>query len=245
MLKIFPYAGSSAKVATLMTEIMNREGFDIYAEPLIGSGAMYFHLMPERAFLCDIEPLITNVYRVLQDDVVGFTAFVSSIPPTKEWFDDKVKTVREIESNTKRAAVWYSLLYLCYNGVVKYRDNEPRMNFGDRYLVWDMTLGRRVRHFNTASRLLNGAQIYDGGYEVCPCADIAFFDPPWFNSLAQYLSEYRGKWLLTINDCAEACVYKGEWVYELNPYYSVAPVARGRGDRAELLIANFKPKMFS
>jgi len=94
-----------------------------------------------------------------------------------------------------------------------------------------------------------------------PEASAAFFDPPWYDTepiygtsdefdhhrLAEYLSSYSGKWILTINDrkeTREIYLPVSLWHMELARYYGVAPVIQGKGIRRELVITNFVPKMY-
>ncbi len=259
MRQLFPYSGSSRKIAPLVTSIIRRESFLTYSEPMVGSGAIFFKLSPPKAFLGDIEPLITNLYDVIKNSPIKLIETIRILQPERELFEEFQEKVVSIENPITRAAVWYFLLVLCYNGVVKYKDGKPYLTWGDRYLTWHQRLKSRESAILAASQVLSGATIVTGPYFATPRANMAFFDPPWFNSaedygvdfdhgeLSNYLYEYSSKWLLTINDCEEArnaYLPVSHWHMEIAPHYSVAPVAHGRGKRQELLLANFKPRLF-
>lgn len=261
--QFFPYAGSSAKYARMIAEMARREGYETYAEPMVGSGAVFFQLAPQVAFICDLEFLHTNLYYETKNRPDEVIAELDRIPPVKDWLLEMQEGIVNMSidlEGPRVAAAWYALLILCYNGVVKKKDGRPLLTWGDRYLTWPQRLPGYKQKLLVVSNMLQGTNILTGDYRICPQADIAFFDPPWFDSeanygvdfhhpdLAEYLRHYHGKWILSINDTEQArelYLAISKWHMEMTPYYSVAPVGKGRFKRCELLITNFKPQMFA
>ena len=267
MKPLFPYAGSSKKVAPLIASIIYNEFPDLkritYCEPMVGSGAVFFELCPPNAILNDIEPLTVNLYEEFRDHPYDLCETLREIPPIRDEFMHLQTTVATIVDEIDRAAVWYFLLTLCYNGVVKFKDGYPKLSFGDRHLTWIQRRVRREQSIHAASEILQDVAIYCGPFTSVPrTSQITFFDPPWFdsaedygvvfnhNELAVYLSTWSGltdRWLLTINDCEKAqdtYMPYAKWHIPLSTFYSVAPVASTRKKTPELLVANFKPLMF-
>lgn len=255
----FPYAGSSKKYARFITEIIRREGYTTYAEPMVGSGAVFFQLAPIRAFICDIEWLHINLYRQAKERPEEVIAELDHIPPVKDWLVETQEIINSWDADPRTAATWYALLILCYNGVVQKKNGNPYLTWGDRHLTWVEKLPVYKQRILVVSQMLQGVDIYCADYKLCPTADIAFFDPPWIGSkedygvdfwhphLKEHLRYYHGKWVLTINDCEEArdtYLPIATWSMKLKPYYSVSPSKKGRFKRTELLITNFQPKMF-
>jgi len=259
MNQLFPYAGSSKKTSGLISEIFRREGFNAYAEPMCGSASVFFELRPDAAYLSDIEWYNTNLLQHIKDDPVGLCQRLQELVPEKEEFIAWQERIGD-SSLLDSAGVWFFLLTTCYNGVVKKKEGRPYLTPGTRLGTWGVDLQRKyIPLLHQASAPLQAADIFHCSYEHLPPADVAFFDPPWFDSdedygvdfshrdLAEYLGEYPGKFLLTINDCEKArSTYLpfAEWMLELEPYYSVAPVKKGRKKRPELLLSNFSPVMF-
>ncbi len=256
----FPYAGSSKKYARLIAEMIRREGYETYAEPMVGSGAVFFQLAPIRAFICDIEWLHTNLYRQAKERPEEVIAELDRIPPIKGWLLETQEVINSWDADPTTAASWYAMLILCYNGVVKKKDGNPYLTWGDRYKTWDKRLPTYKQRIRVAGNMLQGTDIFTADFRLCPQADIAFFDPPWFGSdedygvdfrhedLAEHLNTYHGKWILTINNHDDAKWIYGpisKWARALEPYYSVAPVSSGRFRRCEILYTNFRPKMFA
>lgn len=269
MRPLFPYAGSSKKVAPLIASIIYHEYPDLnnmtYCEPMIGSGAVFFELCPPKAIIGDIEPLTVNLYKVVRDHPYDLCETLREIPPIRDAFMDLQAIVATIPDNIQRAATWYFLLTLCYNGVVRFKGPDPNLSFGDRHLTWVERKSKREQSIHAASKVLQDVTIHCRSFRKIPLIprQITFFDPPWFDSAEDYgvpffehqqLAKFLGyfdpmvdKWLLTINDCEKAQrIYMplAKWYLQLSPFYSVAPVASTRKKNPELLIANFKPRMF-
>lgn len=267
MRPLFPYAGSSKKVAPLIASIIYREFPDLskmmYCEPMVGSGAVFFELCPPNAVLNDVEPLTMNLYKAVKDDPYRLCEELRVIPPRRDTFMDLQERVGGMVNDVQRAATWYFLLVLCYNGVVRFRDGVPNLSFGDRHLTWAQRLSGREQSIHAASKILQDTVLYNCSFENVPVvSEIEFYDPPWFDSAEDYgvtfdhiklavhldsISNLTDRWLLTINDCERArdmYMPYAKWHIPLSPFYSVAPVASTRKKSPELLIANFKPRMF-
>lgn len=269
MNKLFPYAGSTSKYANIIAEIIRREMYDgppvwTYSEPMIGSGAVYFELMPRTAFIGDINWLHTNLYWCLREDVEKVISHLASIVPIRDEFEGwQERLPIGIRNEFLTAAVWFFLMTTCYNGVLVYRDGKPYLTVGKRLDTWSEDLPRYIDKLRAAANQLQDANIYCADYQIMPQGDIAFIDPPWFGSkedygenfdhhrLAAWLRTLQGKWLLTINDCHQAREIYGaphrpvaKWMKSLAPHYQVAPVAHGRRKSGEILYANFVPRMF-
>ncbi len=260
MNKFFPYAGSSGKYAKMIAEMARREGFDTYAEPMVGSGAVLFQLAPQRAFISDLEWLHTNLYQQVKDHPEDVIGELDQIVPVKDWLLEVQQVIHTWDADPFTAASWYAALILCYNGVVKKKDGHPYLTWGDRWKTWPQRLPGYKQKLRVISNMLHGTEIFTVDYRLCPQADIAFFDPPWFDSaadygvdfhhpdLAKFLEHYHGKWIMTVNDHQLARETYGpvsKWHMSMEPYYSVSPVKQGRFKRTELLYTNFKPKMFA
>lgn len=261
-MRFFPYAGSKQKAAPLLSEIIRQEGYKLYVEPMVGSGAVFFHLRPRAAYLGDICGLHINLYQSVQQVLGEVLYHLDGIEPTRQSFECLLQEVNGMK-NAEQAATWFFLLTTCYNGVVKFRDDgTPNLTIGTRLLNWNAELVKYRRGLLRVHDALQGMEVQCAEWLIAPNEDgaIWFLDPPWFSSeenygvdfnheyLAWFLKEYICcKWLLTINRCPESeALYLpvAKWSMDLSPYYGVAPTVGGRFKREELLLANFKPVMF-
>ena len=259
MKSVIPWVGSTKKSAKLIAAIINAEGYNSYAEPMFGSGAVFFELRPMKAYVGDIEPLLVNMYKVIKENPIQMIQSLRQHDTTKEYFLLLQKRVAEMQDPVDLASAFFYLMTVCYNGIFRSKDGILKLTFGDRNLTWKKRFPQYVKRINSASIVLRGTQIHLGSYESFRgCADITFFDPPWFDSLADYsvdfdherfassLNSWRGKWILTINRCEDAerlFLPIGHWHKVLRPYYTISP-QKGRKHKEELLICNFEPELF-
>jgi site-specific DNA-adenine methylase len=226
---------------------------------MFGSGSVFFQLRPSSSYINDIEPLNVNLYREIRSRPNEIKRFLRQMPPEKDYFLELQQCIVDMPLGPQKAASWYYLLILCYNGVVKKKDGKPYLTWGDRFKTWEQRLPTYLEKISVASIFFQNAAITCEDYSCLPTADIAFFDPPWIGSaedygvefdharLSKYLMLYGGKWILTINDHELAYEYYrpiASWTMDLTPNYVVAPVAHGRGKRRELLMTNFLPVMY-
>jgi DNA adenine methylase len=155
--------------------------YQTYYEPFIGGGALFFHLQPSRAVLCDINPDVVNVYTCIRDRVEEVIRGLQH-HSTHHSQDYYYQTRANIPSSPAEKAA--RLIYLnktCFNGL--YRVNaqgEFNVPMG-RYKnpkICDPELLR------TASFALKETLILERSFEAIlddrtlP-QDFIYFDPPY------------------------------------------------------------------
>lgn len=173
--------------------------FDIkdgsYFEPFVGGGAVFFDLLPQKAFLSDLNNELVVTYNVIKHDVENLIASLYKHHLDKDYFlkiraNDPAKL-----SDLNIASRFIYLNRTCFNGM--YRVNRAggfNVPFG-KYtnpLVCDASNLRRV------SRALKDINITKQDYkEVLKKAkkgDFIYFDPPYYPvsktaSFTSYTSE--------------------------------------------------------
>jgi DNA adenine methylase len=148
---------------------------------MIGGGALFFALAPERALVADSNPELINFYRTLVENLDGMIAQYESWPFDEKTFYELRALKFDDLDNTAAAA---RLLYLnraCFNGL--YRVN--------RYGQFNVPWGRykrpyviEVHRFKAARDALRRARIELGDFsEVlqaeAAAGDLIFLDPPY------------------------------------------------------------------
>jgi DNA adenine methylase len=151
-----------------------------YHEPFVGGGALFFDVMPRRAFLADGNEELIHCYAQVRDDVYGVLDALARHVYEKAHF----AAVRALEpsrlSAAERAARFIYLNKTCFNGLW-------RVNRAGRFNV---PIGRyRNPKFNdpaaliTASHALRSADIACAPFEdsmgrAAP-GDFVYLDPPY------------------------------------------------------------------
>lgn len=235
-----------------------------YFEPFIGSAAVYFHLRPPNATLCDINQKLIDVYRVVQQDVDSLIEALKDHKNEKTYYYRVRKMKQEKMTPVTRAARLIFLNKTCYNGL--YRENskgEFNVPFG-RYKNPTICDEYRLRN---ASCALQGVQLvaadFEKAVETAEAGDFIYFDPPYvpLNATSNFTSynkygfshedqerlaatfrrlDRRGCYVMLSNSSAPVVrdLYEGYQFERIKARRSINSKADGRGPVTELLITN-------
>jgi len=175
------------------------EKFDIkkgkYFEPFVGGGAVFFDLLPETAYLSDLNNELVVTYNVIKNDVENLIKSLKKHKLDKDYFLKIRDQNPEKLSDLNTASRFIYLNRTCFNGM--YRVNSKggfNVPFG-KYtnpLICDENNLRKV------SKALRNVEIKKQDYkEVLKKAkkgDFVYFDPPYYPvsktaSFTSYTSE--------------------------------------------------------
>ena len=96
--------------------------FSTYYEPFLGGGAVFFHLLPDRSHLMDINPELVNVYTCVRDQVEALIACLK-VHRDRHCADYYYQVRASVGgSQLERAARLIYLNKTCFNGL--YRENS-------------------------------------------------------------------------------------------------------------------------
>lgn len=239
-----------------------------YHEPFLGSGAMFFHLKPKSAYLCDCLLDVTNAFRVVRDNVEYLIQRLEALDKghrtrsAEFYYEVRKQDPKELD-NVQRAARFIYLNKTCYNGIYRVNSsgkfNVPIGRYKDPKIVDSKTL-------RTASVVLRHASIRQSDYtkslQRVSKGDFVYLDPPYYGRFSSYhqngfgrdeqkeLAEWfrklhnRGAFLLMSNGTDE------EIIKQYNAFNPVRLMSRvylsgkleGRKNAQELLIMNYDPK---
>ncbi|NET30973.1 MAG: DNA adenine methylase [Cyanothece sp. SIO1E1] len=155
--------------------------FHTYYEPFLGGGAVFFHLLPERAILTDINAELVNVYCCIRNQVEALIALLQVHQENHE--KDYYYWVRANSGATdiERAARLIYLNKTCFNGL--YRENSK----GE----FNVPMGRYKNPTICNPHLLRAASaaLQSAALDVQPframldaaatSQDFVYFDPPY------------------------------------------------------------------
>jgi DNA adenine methylase len=165
--------------------------FDRYVEPFLGSGAVFFHLKPERALLSDSNPDLINAYVQVQTNWQKIKTVLrrhSREHSAKYYYEERVRKHRV---EYERAAQFIYLNRVCWNGLY-------RVNLRGEFNV---PIGTKTSvilpsdDFKNTARLLRGVTLIATDFEPILQQtrknDFVFVDPPYvtrhnFNGFAKY-----------------------------------------------------------
>jgi DNA adenine methylase len=242
------------------------QNYSTYHEPFLGGGALFFHLLPHRAILSDINEELVNVYQCVRDRVDEL------IPLLQEHRDrhsyDHYYSMRKSEpiSSVERAARFIYLNKTCFNGL--YRENSKGL--------FNVPMGRykNPRIFDpdllklAAIALKNASIQVDSFGSILERAkstqDFVYFDPPYapisdtsdFTGYTRHpfleeeqnqlrdtfieLSRRGVKVMLSNSDCPFIRdLYQGFNIHSISAPRSINSKAQQRGVIPEVLITSY------
>ena len=173
------WVGGKRQILPKLTELFPVE-FDRFYEPFVGGGAVFFHLLPQKASISDANQELINCYLVVRDRVEEL------IPSLKKHVYDKeyYYSVREIDpeslSAVERASRTIFLNRAGFNGL--YRVNSQgkfNVPFG-RYT--NPTFCDEV-NLRVCSRAIRGKTVscssFENALSSAKRGDFAYLDPPY------------------------------------------------------------------
>ncbi|MHB8621066.1 MAG: DNA adenine methylase [Chloroflexota bacterium] len=258
--------GKSRLLSQLQPFFPARSTYGRYFEPVLGGGAVYFHLQPGRAILSDLNGELINAYRVIRDSLPELVLSLRRHEHSAEYY----YRIRALPagglSRVEMASRFIYLNKTCYNGLYrvnsKGRFNVPRGRYTTPPRVFD------ERNLSNVARLLSRAEPREGSFEEvlagAEAGDFAYLDPPYqplsatayftaytttsFRAadqerLAQLLHELdrRGVRFLLNNHDTPALreLYRGFTLNEAIASRAINSRADRRGGVAELIVTNY------
>jgi DNA adenine methylase len=152
-----------------------------YIEPMVGGGALFFHLRPEVAILGDLNEELINCYRVVRDEVEAVIGRLRRCLNEEEfYYRVRAQDPHELDTVCRAARTIY-LNKTCFNGL--YRVNKSGK--------FNVPFGRRrnpticdEEGLRCASAALQGVRLVAGDYkdilrEHAVVGDFVYLDPPY------------------------------------------------------------------
>jgi len=153
------------------------ESFNNYHEPFIGGGSILLNLQPEKAFISDLNPELTQTYKEVKLRVDQVISKLAQFENTKECYYDIRAT--SFKNASERAARFIFLNQTSFNGIY-------RVNLKGEYNV---PYGNRVKNFfepenlRAVSQVLKPCRIRTGDFtksiKDIQENDLVFLDPPY------------------------------------------------------------------
>ncbi|QGP93824.1 Modification methylase DpnIIA [Neomoorella glycerini] len=188
------WAGGKGQLL-LQFELLFPEKFNLYLEPFLGGGAVFFHLMPPEAVLMDNNPELINFYLVVRDSLELLLADLKKHRNDREYYYAIRSQDPEQLDKVSRASRFLYLNKTAYNGLWRVnRQGKYNVPFG-RYKHPKIVDEENLRAVNTA---LQRARIIPGDFsEVLHYArpgDFVYFDPPYHPvSTTAYFTSYTSE----------------------------------------------------
>ena len=239
-----------------------------YFEPFVGGGAVFFDLLPEKAFLSDLNSELVITYNVIKRHVKELIESLKKHKNSKDYFlKMRAKNPREL-SNLEVASRFIFLNKTCFNGL--YRVNS-KGGFNTPFGKYKNPLICDEQNLIKVSKALKGVEITHRDYkwilEQAKKGDFIYFDPPYYpinktSSFTSYTKEgfldkeqielrdlfvklhKRGCFLMLSNSDTPFInkIYSkaGIYITKIKANRAINSKSSGRGRITEVLITNYK-----
>ncbi len=167
----------------LLGELISRvpRSYNVYFEPFIGGGALYFAISPDEAIIADINEDLINAYIIVRDSPDELIEALSKYKNEKVYFYEIRSQLQENLSPIERAARLIYLNRTCFNGL--YRVNKSGQ-FNVPFAGYKNPNIAQTDKILAGSEALQNTDIYHAGFdEVLKKAttnDFIYLDPPYF-----------------------------------------------------------------
>lgn len=174
------WAGGKGQLISQFEPLFPKQNFNLYIEPFVGGGAVYFHLLPPAAIIIDNNPELINFYLVVRDNLEPLLVDLEKHQNNKEYY----YRVRALNPNkmdaVSRASRFLYLNKTGYNGLwrvnKKGRHNVPFGQYKNPKIA-------DKENLQQVSRVLQRAEIILGDFSkavdfALPGAFI-YLDPPY------------------------------------------------------------------
>jgi DNA adenine methylase len=179
------WAGGKWAIAPQIAKLLPRDTHErVYREPFLGGGAMFFYLLPRRAYLSDTLLDLVTTYRVVRRQVGPLIERLEALHAahtTEQFYEVRERFNHEREASALDRAAW--LIYInktCYNGLFRTNRsglfNVPVGRFASPRIVDPIRL-------RLAAKALTGATIahasFDHLLDAAEEGDVVYLDPPY------------------------------------------------------------------
>lgn len=260
------WAGGKSQLLWAFQPLFPRRGFDLYIEPFVGGGAVFFHLLPPRSVLIDNNPELINFYQVVRDDLELLLADLGKHENTAGYYYHMRGLDPAEMDRISRASRFLYLNKTAYNGLWRVNSRgQHNVPFG-RYKNPRIVDEENLR---LVSRALRQAEIVAGDFsralEFARPRSFVYLDPPYqpLSSTARFTSYTAGafheedqrrlagvfRWLDALGCLVMLSNSDTPFIRDLYAGYDIQVVharrnincrAQGRGPVAELVIRNYR-----
>lgn len=173
------WAGSKRGLLTHILPHLPKQ-YGRYFEPFLGSGALYFLLEPESAFINDSSPELVATYAAVRQDAGRVGERASQYPMEKTAY----YRIRESRSSDpiERAAEFLFLNRACFNGLYRVNGsgkfNVPWGAPKTSFIVDTRNLVACGKQLSRDGQVLTSTD-FEQTLERCEAGDLVFLDPPY------------------------------------------------------------------
>lgn len=161
--------------------------YNIYLEPFIGGGAVYFHLCPKKAIISDVHKELIYFYNNIRDGKSGDIYKFMKENPNDEKIYYKIRDEMKINNDLDNAKHFYYLRKTCFRGMLRY---NSRGKFNIPYGKYKTCNYEDLKNINY-EKLLKQTTVLCESFEYIfenynDKNNFMFLDPPYDSEFTNY-----------------------------------------------------------
>jgi DNA adenine methylase len=181
--KAQPFLKWAGGKTQLLNELIKRVPvkYNVYFEPFIGGGALYFAIAPDEAVIADINDDLVNAYLVVREYPDELLAALSKYKNEKDFYYSIRSQDQNKLSEIERAARLIYLNRTCFNGLYRVNKsgqfNVPFANYKNPNFI-------QTERILAASEILQNTDVHNAEFEKvlveAKAGDFIYLDPPYY-----------------------------------------------------------------
>jgi DNA adenine methylase len=234
------WAGSKRQIMSILSEYWN-PSYNRYIEPFAGSASLFFHLLPRKALLADINKDLILTYKQIKKNYILVFDALNKFEKSKEQYLELRSINLKTLSLPAKAARFIFLNRYCFNGL--YRTNL-KGQFNVPYGSGKKSNLPTIQQLKYYSEILKNTTFLSTDFEQTLLksrkGDFVYMDPPYtvknrrmFNEYAPNSFNYKKIELLR------------EWLIKLNNLNINFLVSYAVSDEATFLSKGFNKRIVS
>ncbi|TRD18357.1 DNA adenine methylase [Palleronia caenipelagi] len=256
---VAPWLGGKRNLAGRITRILDATPHRIYAEPFVGMGGIFLRrkARPRAEVINDRGRDVSNLFRILQRHYPQFLEVLRFQLTTRAEFERLIATDPDTLTDLERAARFLYLQRTAFGGKISGRNFGVSKDRPGRFNLTTLEPMLEDLHSRLAGVVIECLDYSDFLRRYDGPDTLFYLDPPYwgsegdygktlfsrddFTALADQLTGLKGRFLMSINDVPEIRALFGAFhLTEVTTSYTVSAKADSRGQRAELLVGNWR-----
>jgi DNA adenine methylase len=176
--------GKKDELKHILPHIPNK--YNLYLEPFIGGGAVYFHLNPNKSVISDVHKELIDFYQSIKNgNSEEIYKFMKEHPNEEEtYYKVRAYNSKDVLDNAKR---FYYLRKTCYRGMLRYNSKgQFNIPYG-RYKTYNYEEIKNKDYEN----ILKNTEIFNKSFEYIfenynNKENFMFLDPPYDSEFTDY-----------------------------------------------------------
>lgn len=184
---LLKWVGGKRQLLKQFEDIFPKD-FNIYHEPMVGGGAVFFDLSPQKAVINDVNKDLMRIYKVVRDNVDDLIKLLKDFKEKhrKKFYYKRRKEFNKLKKDASRenklrlAAIFIYMNRTCFNGLYRVNKkgefNVPIGSYKNPTICDEENL-------RAVSKILKNVKIlcknFQNAVELVKENDFIYFDPPY------------------------------------------------------------------